>query len=521
MASDDWTPVDEGGGSWLDTAKNVAQTTDDTVRSTANAATFGMADRFAGAMEGLTTGKGYTAGVDEQVKLSEDARKRSPYASIGGDVAGSLAVPGFGAARLAARYGGGALARALAYGGTGAATGAVQGAGTTYSGELGDYARNALIGGALGGTLGAAGGAVFGRGPATPRAAAPTSEQLHDAAQANYGALARSQAAYEPGAFARAADDVENRLLADRYHWRDSPATWRAIEEMRAGGNPGQLNTGANALVDPAAIEWVRKGINRIPQGEARATDRASGEIVKDALDDFIIRPPPGAVLPGAANAREAARATERALEARGNWAGHKRVEAVDDLITNAANTTGATHSGLNLQNELRKGVRTFVKQKGGESPASRGGFNEAEIGALTDYTRGTSATNLLRGASAAMGGGGGIGIPVASAAFGAGGGAAGQYFKDDPSLGTALGVMTPLAGMALRRAGNRRADREINEMRDMIARRTPMYNYRQMNNPGTVPGAGSPRIAKGTRDALALELMKQMRPDQQKYESW
>ena len=174
VASDEWEPVGEADGDgWLGTAKNVLQTTDDAVRAAANAVTFGGADRLAGAMGGLTSGKGYGAGVDEEVALSEAARKRSPYASIAGDVTGAVALPGFGAARLAARYGGGALARALAYGGTGAATGAAQGAGTTYTGNPEDYLKNAVLGGAIGAPLGAAGGAIFGRRPAVSAARTP------------------------------------------------------------------------------------------------------------------------------------------------------------------------------------------------------------------------------------------------------------------------------------------------------------------------------------------------------------
>jgi hypothetical protein len=78
------------------------QTVDDAVRAAANAVTFGMADRFAGAMSGK--------GTDEEVRLSEEARKRSPYASIVGDVGGVVALPGIGGRQFAARYGGGLLA---------------------------------------------------------------------------------------------------------------------------------------------------------------------------------------------------------------------------------------------------------------------------------------------------------------------------------------------------------------------------------------------------------------------------
>ena len=47
------------------------------------------------------------------------------------------------------------------------------------------------------------------------------------------------------------------------------------------------------------------------------------------------------------------------------------------------------------------------------------------------------------------------------------------------------------------------------------------MFDYRQTMNPGTVPGAGTPAAAQAMRDTLALELLKQRQPDQQKYESW
>jgi hypothetical protein len=505
MAAEDWVSEgqvapDEG---WWGTVKNIGQTADDAVRATANALTFGMADRLAGLAGG--------EGTDVEVKKSEAARERSPYASIAGDVTGAAMLPGFGAEALAARLGSGALARAGAYGLTGAATGAAQGAGNTYTGNLPDYATNALIGGGLGGALGSAGGAIFGRGPATSRAAVPISSELHDVSQANYGALARSRAPYEPQAFHQIGDTLENQLLAERYHWRDSPATWRALDEIRGGGAPGQLNTGPSAIISPADIEFVRKGLNKIPKTEATATDRASADVVRRALDDFIINPPAGAVLPG--GEREAALAAQRALEARGNWAAYKRTQKLDDLIEAAQNTAGATNSGLNLQAELRKGVRTFIKPREGTSPAERAGYIPSEVDALRTYTRGTTPTNILRYASNAMGGGGGsVGLAAGGLGGSALGGVAGKYFKDDPETGAAIGLATPAVGLGLRMLGNRRANAEINQLRDLIARRSPLYDYRTMMS-GMQPGPGSPRTAKATRDAIALEMLKQQQP--------
>jgi hypothetical protein len=506
MAADDWTPVDEkeaAGGGWLDTANDFG-------RAVSNAATFGMANRLKGYISGT--------GTDEQARLSEEARQRSPYASIAGDVYGSFAIPSLGAGGLAARMGGGALARGGAYGATGAVTGAAQGAGNTYTGNPTDYLANAGIGAAIGAPLGAVGGAAFGRGPAVTRAETPTQAELWAAKNTGYGALGRSGARYEQSALRDVANEAEQRLLADRFHWRDSPGTWRGIEEARGGGAPGQLNTGLGAPVDPGNIDFIVKGLNKIPKTEATLTDRESARILKRTLNDFIENPPPGAVLPGTEQA--ASQASTLARNASGDYGAYKRVQAVDELINNAQNTAGATHSGLNLQNELRKGVRTFIKEKGGESVASKAGFIPAETEAMTLFSRGTLPTNALRYTSAALGGGGGIGAPIAAAAYGTGGGVAGQYFKDDPATAGAVGLMAPVLGTGLRMLGNRRANNEIAAMRDMIARRSPLYDYRTSMS-GMQPGAGSPQTAKALRDTLALALLKQQTRPEQKYESW
>jgi hypothetical protein len=505
MAAEDWISAPEpGSGTWADTAKGAFQTVDDAVRAAANAVTFGMADRFAGYMGG--------EGTDAEQAKSNVARARSPVASIVGDVGGAVALPGFGAEALAARTAprlGGLGSRIFGYGTTGAATGAAQGAGNTYTGELPDYIKNAGLGLAMGGILGGVGGAAFGRGPAVSRAETPTAPQLWAEKNVNYGDLARSQAAYEPQALAQHADDLEARLLNERFHWRDSPRTWQALEEMRGAPAPGQLGTGTNAIVDPANIDFIRKGINKIPFGEASATDRASGRIVKNALDDFLVNPPPGAVLPG--TERAAADAAALAERARGNYAGLKRVNKMEDFIANAENQAGATHSGLNLQNELRKQVKPFVRLKDGTTQAAQRGFNPDEITALTNYVRGTNPANVLRWAGNTLGGGGGIAGPIAG---GVAVGAAGKYFKDDPEMGAALGVGVPATGLLLRAIGNRRANTDLQQLRNMIAQRTPLYQERTAMA-GMRPGPGSPFAATSTRNAVALELMKQTQPQQ------
>jgi hypothetical protein len=498
--ADDWTPIEEpGSGTWLDTAKNVAQTADDAVRAAANAVTFGMADRLAGYMGG---------GVDAEVAKSQAARERSPYASIAGDVGGAVALPGFGAAGLAARMGGGALARGAAYGGTGILTGAAQGAGNTYTGELPDYVKNAAIGGALGGTLGAAGGAIFGRGPAVSAAKTPTVAEQEAAKTAAYKALETHPAQYMPQALAQRADDIEAYARARRFHEDRSPQSFGALGEMRA---PPTVAPGTP--VRPGDIDYIRKGITGDPIAGATPTELASAKIVKRGIDDFLRKPPPGAAVPGTEHL--AADASRVANTAHQLYAGLKRTEAMEELIRNAGRTAGATHSGLNLRNELQKSVRTGLKEKKGESTFSRAGYNPAEIAEFERFSRGQGAlSNVLGYTDKYLGGGGGLGALVA-------GGIGGKALSsEDDGSAIAKGVGVSALGLGLRTLGNRRAAADINRMRDLIAQRNPLYEARAARAP-MVPGAGSPVAAQVLRDAMALELLKQRTSPSQKYESW
>jgi hypothetical protein len=485
-------------------------------RAVTNAATFGMGNRMKAGIEYLKGNTpSYSEGVTEQAQKSEEARQRSPYASIAGDVYGSLGIPAIGAENLALRAGAAmaptigraapAVGRAIGYGTTGAVTGAAQGAGSTYTGNPEDYVTNALIGGALGGALGSAGGAAFGRAPPVSSAVAPTQAELFAAKKVGYDALGQSGGRYEGPALARRADEIERQLYADRFHPRDSPASWRALEEARGRGAPGQPGTGYNAIINPGDIEFIVKGLNKIPRTAEHATDRESAAIIKRALNDFVENPPPGAVLPGTEPG--ARQASTLAAQARGDYAGYKRVQALDELINNATNTAGAT--GLGLQGELQKGVRSFIKESKGYSPASKAGYNRDEIARLANYARGTNLTSALRKGSEVLGGGSNIGTQLALAGGIGGGAALGKYFQDEPLIGAAAGPVSVLAGMGLRRAGNVRADREIAALRDMIAQRTPLYNYRTMFI-GTQPGPGSPNVAKAARDAIATAILKQ-----------
>lgn len=108
----------------------IGETVDAFVRGAANAATFGFADRLAagaGALTGIGGERGeYEKNLAKQRAIDEANLNEHPYATLGGNVAGALALP-VGAAGQAATIGG----RMAAGAGVGAAQGALYGAGSS------------------------------------------------------------------------------------------------------------------------------------------------------------------------------------------------------------------------------------------------------------------------------------------------------------------------------------------------------------------------------------------------------
>lgn len=481
------------------------QTIEDTARATANSASFDMADRLAGAMPGSS--------IEEQFKLSEAARKRSPYASLAGDVLGAAALPSVGGPRLAATLATkfpslpGWIARGLGYGTEGAFVGGAQGAGGTHTGEFKDYVVNAGKGAGMGSVLGFGGGSVFApRGGLQSTARTPTNPELFTEKTANYRDLNLMPQMYEPSALATRADQVEATLRspAHRFHQDSSPIAFNAIEEMRAPPTTAHLGTGVPLA--PGDLDAIRKGITTNINPVTAGPDLASSGIVKRSLDDFILNPPPGAVLPG--KEAEAAQAAATAERARGNYAGLKRGTAFESLIENARDAAGSANSGLNFENTARQHVKSFIRRdKDGTSAASRAGYNQAEIEALTDYTRGNVTSNVQRWVSNVMAGGGGVAVPFV-------GGATSQYFRDNPLEGGIYGAVVPAIGFATRFAGNSRANRQLQGLGEMAGRRTPLYQEHAAGVPMAPPPGGGGTTA--VRNALTEEVMRQRQQEQE-----
>jgi hypothetical protein len=119
-----------------------------------------MFNRGLGGIDYLTGGSpSWGAGIDKVAAHEAEIQKKYPLAHIGGSIAGGVGT-GLGLARspLAFSRAGATIPQRVGMGALeGGAFGAAQGAGQTYSGNLPDYVKNAIIGGGFGAAGGAAG----------------------------------------------------------------------------------------------------------------------------------------------------------------------------------------------------------------------------------------------------------------------------------------------------------------------------------------------------------------------------
>lgn len=140
--------------SYGDQMANIGSVVDKGVRMAANGATFGLADRFAGAMDAATGhAPSYSEGVARQVAQTRAVRDEAPILAGIAEMTGGLGT-GLGLIKngvtLAGRVGSGLFPRIAAFGTEGGLYGAAAGAGNTYSGNAQDYIDNASSGGKQG-----------------------------------------------------------------------------------------------------------------------------------------------------------------------------------------------------------------------------------------------------------------------------------------------------------------------------------------------------------------------------------
>jgi hypothetical protein len=344
----------------------LGQAADDIVRIGANAATFGMADRLAGFMEG--TGK------EAERAKTQAARDRAGSAGLAAEIGGTLAPAGILAKGV------GAITPAMGLAGRtasnvaqGAALGAADAAGNDR-----DIAKGAAFGAAAGGLGGLAGeaisagvGKVAGAFNKAPKV--PTLPELEAAKNAAYARAEQAGVVYAPGAIDRLRQNVAKDF---------SERAFLPANEPGAAAVLGELEKLAGQNVTMQGLDAIRKMAGNAYIPGNKSNNALTSAIVRN-IDDIMQKPAKGDILmgdpAGAAALKEAQELASRVFKA----------SDVEQAVARGELRAASTGSGGNSDNAVRQNVRRLLEKSRGLKPDERE--------AMEQVVRGTKAQNLAR----------------------------------------------------------------------------------------------------------------------------
>lgn len=153
--------------------------------------------------------------------------------------------------------------------------------------------------------------------------------------------------------------------------------------------------------------------------------------------------------------------------DAQSNYAAGMRGQTIDNAVDNATGTAAKNNSGLNVGNDIRGAINPLTKDQ--NKLARTSGYNQDEIDAMRNITRGTIGSNLLRYGGNVLGGGGGLGGLAMGGAIGAAGTAA------DGPAGALAGPAAMLGGLALRHGYNAMQLKRVKALSNMVRARSPL----------------------------------------------
>lgn len=379
-------------------------------------------------------------------KFARTASEFVPSVVLGGARA---VAPGQTITQFAMREAPGAARRA----GAGATAGAVSEAGGQIFEGTPYEAPARLVGGLVGGAV-----AVPLAERAAARAAVPTRQQTEAAGARGFDQFRQSGFGLSPEAsptFARTTQvELQGRGLTDI----TADQTHRALTRLTT-----------DPATTPQQLQAAYQELGAIARGAKDANERLAANVAQERLLNFMENPPNWVVTGG-----DPAAATAAFREANANWAAAKRAENVERRVVKAELKAGATHSGLNLENQLRQRIGVLAE------PETRGGFTPAEQAAFARFARGGPIENQLRYVGNILGGGGGMGANVA----GTGGLLGLGFLTGDPYTAAATGAGALVGGRALRSLGNRLALNRARELEQMLLSRSPLAAATPRNMP-------------------------------------
>lgn len=336
----------------------------------------------------LGTGKSFERVRREMDEMRNKGREDHPIARFAGNVGGAVATLGpvgrTAAGALAFGLKGPNLAtRSIASATTG---GSLAGADTlARGGSLEDAGRNAMIGGGVGAVIPGLGNMLSQRGSSAAVRAAPTMDDLATTGRAAFDTVKQAGIAVRPQAYDRALHGMAARLKSFGFDADLQKGTAAVLNRLsQARGRP----------LDLQELHNLRKLAGQAARG-SEASDREAAMIVIDAIDDIVddaanfaaarsnMLGAPGAAAVG----QEGRQALQTGIR---TWHTMRKAETVEELFRRAEIKAGSA-KGPEYAKALRQEFKSLALRKNGLR-----GFTPAERRIIENVAKGADSRQLM-----------------------------------------------------------------------------------------------------------------------------
>ena len=338
----------------------------------------------------------------------------------------------------------------------------------------------------------------------TPKA--PTREALQEATTAAYKEVAELDVKYTASAVEKMAKELESALNEKGYIAPITGGVHDLIKTLK--GAP------ENAYIKMGSLDAFRKVMGKLAGTGDDTTKSAASEAIR-VVDDFISAANPASLVDraasggqgvsvagqsfaaadAAANKSLAERASQIILDARSNASAGFRADEITKLKDIMKLRSDSANSGMNLDNTTRSKLVSMLTNSGGKGVR---GFNDTEKQAIRQIIEGTPTKNALRRVGNMLGGGGGMGQTLAT--FGPAGGGAGS---------TVAAMVPGMIGALSKAASNRMANKEINQLSELIRSRSQLGNKTMGPQQVYAPGVAQDTMLKALMAQQAGDTME------------
>ena len=332
----------------------------------------------------------------------------------------------------------------------------------------------------------------------TPKA--PTREALQEATTAAYKEVAELDVKYTASAVEKMAKELESALNEKGYIAPITGGVHDLIKTLK--GAP------ENAYIKMGSLDAFRKVMGKLAGTGDDTTKSAASEAIR-VVDDFISAANPASLVDraasggqgvsvagqsfaaadAAANKSLAERASQIILDARSNASAGFRADKIAELKDIMKLRSDSANSGMNLDNTTRSKLVSMLTNSGGKGVR---GFNDTEKQAIRQIIEGTPTKNALRRVGNMLGGGGGMGQTLATF------GPAGAVGLTGGGAGSTVAAMVPgMIGALSKAASNRMANKEINQLSELIRSRSQLGNKTMGPQQVYAPGVAQDTMLK------------------------